>query len=283
MPSLPGMRPDVVVWGGPVYGEGLAPTAAGDIGRVKWAHPTVVITLNRGPDGGWGSDSFALLADSLTKNGRILPQILAKKGLSVDTVRHVAIAGHSAFHGLANRLLAADGDRIDAAILLDACFGAAGHPEKEGYRQFGRMAARGQKLMVYTASLGQNGPGLIKSTTGLECAVSNAEASASSAGVPMHSFALPPSMPAISPGSGGSARRAGDLFLVDYRTQFEHGQHATQLTVPTLQTFLAPYLGSGDVPGGNEKGTDNTWKWIAGAAAVAAAGAGAYYLANRRK
>lgn len=276
------MLPDVIVYGGPVYGEGMSPTTAGDIGHVKWGYqPTVIITLNRGPDGGRGSDSFSALADALTKNGRILPQILAKKGLTVDTVRHVAIAGHSALHGLANKLLLADGDRIDAAVLLDACFGTAGHPEKEGYRQFGRMAARGQKLMVYTASSGQNGPGLIKSTTGWECAASNAEASASSAGVPMHDFALPATMPPLAAGTGSSARRAGDLFLVDYRAQFQHGEHSTRLTVPTLQTFLAPYLASGDVPGGNEKDTVNAWKWAAGAGLVVAAGAGAYYVAKR--
>lgn len=227
---------DLLIWGGPVMASNLAGVALPDSVHVE--------TFNRGPDGGFGSSSFSLLAQSMQgPDGRILPSLLASRGLSREQFGKVAIAGFSAFHGLASPLLAADGDQIDAAFLLDSCFSGVSPPwEKAGYVAFAAEAARGRKAMVFTSSAGGGPGGQYPSSTGSQCAVANAQAGAAAAGVSLDAYDPPASMPPMSQGAG---YRAGNLIVLDYAGQFLHGDHVNRFGADTLNTYLVPfYAGS---------------------------------------
>lgn len=208
--------------------------------EVKWESPVEVLTINQGAGGGIGSDAFAQLGASLKgSDGRILDNLLASKGRKRSDYGKVAIAGFSAWHGLANQLLLADGDRIDAAISVDSCFSAMNSPAKPGYASFARMAARGQKLFVLTASKGGGagsgatlGPGGVDYSTGFDCV------RASLANEHLSPTSVPAGMPPIGE---GSCKRAGSLWALEY-LDLRHDQHAHELSVPLMQTFLAPYL-----------------------------------------
>ena len=140
-------KPSLLIWGGPVFAD--TPT------KVQWKSPVDILVVNQGANGGIGSDAFAQLGASLKgADGRILDNLLTSRGKKRGDYGKIAIAGFSAWHGLANQLLLADGDLIDAAISVDSCFSAMNSPAKPGYAAFARMAARGQKLFVLTASKG---------------------------------------------------------------------------------------------------------------------------------
>lgn len=220
---------DLVIYAGPVMDSNFS--------SIVWDRPTEHILFNTGPDGGYGSSSFAALAESMRgSDGRILPNLLASRGLSRSMFDKVAICGFSAFHGLAAPLLGADGDQIDAAVMLDACFGSAGAPRKDGYVSFGRRAAAGSRLMVMTASAGQNAPPLPPSTTGYECVLANAQEAAGPALAPFD----PPST--IPFPSQGQALKAGGLIVLDYRGEYQHGDHINKFGPQIIQTFLVPYM-----------------------------------------
>ena len=224
------MSPSLLIWGGPVQ--------ASDIKAVRWMSPVSVLVISRGPDGGFGSSSFSQLAASCKdKDGHILPTLLARNHLSADMFGRIAIAGFSAFHGLASPLLLADGDAIDAAILNDACFSSYDHLAKSGYVSYGERAALGEKLMVMTASAG--GGKSVGYSTGYECANASFNGAASAAGVQPELYNPP--LPLPSPQSG-IGKRAGDLFYLDYHSDYSHGDHVHKLAVPVLDIFLAPYL-----------------------------------------
>lgn len=267
---------DVLIFGGPV--------STFDLKGLQFARPTQLITIGQGLGGSKASDAFAGLAASLRDgNGRILPAILAKVGLTVDTVDRVAIAGFSAFHGLASPLLAADGDRISAAVLLDACFSAASNPPKSGFVSFGAMAADGQRLMVFTASSGQNAPPLPPSTTGWQCALANAGAAASAAGVALHAAEAPAGVP---PPTQGGVFRAQDLWVLDYRAQYPHGDHVHVLAVPVLQKMLVPYMVGMPVgpPEAPPAATTAGWvKPVVVVLGVAAIAGGAWALTRKKR
>lgn len=234
--------PDLLIWGGPVFAPGGEKSSGGDVGKVTWAEQTDILTFDHGPGGGVGSDSFAALAASMRgADGRILPNLLASAGTSPDQYNRIAIAGFSAFHGLASPLLDSDGDRIDAAVLLDACFELVGAPPKAGFESFAARAARGEKLMVFVGSSGQNGPGLPPTTKGYECAFHNAEAGAALAGVALEPTDAPDSIPAPKCG----AARAHNLWVLNYCDAMPsdpHGHIVHHLTEPILQAFLPGYL-----------------------------------------
>jgi hypothetical protein len=229
---------DCLIWSGPVSDF--------DLNGLVFARQTKIITVGKGAGGGISSSAFQQLAESMRDaQGHILPAILALKGLTVDTVGTIAIAGFSAFHGLASPLLAADGDRIAAAVLLDACFSSATNPPKSGFVIFGSMAARGERLMVYTASSGQNAPPLPPSTTGWQCALANAGAGAAEGGTALHAAQAPKGVP---PPHQGQVYRAGGLYVLDYRAELPHGDHVHKLAVPVLQSMLVPYMASRQLP-----------------------------------
>ncbi len=245
-------RFDVVVWGGPVYGPGASPHEAGDIGRVRWKRPTKIVTVSQGI-GGIGSSAFAALGDSLDHGPGILGNLLSSHGIDLADVDQIALAGFSAFHGLASRILATEPEKVTAAVFLDACFSAV--PEsswpKEGYVAFGAMAARGMALMVYTASAGGGPGGQYPSSTGSQCMRANVEAAAARAGVPLEAFAPPAPMP---PGDG---MRAGQLFGFDYGPQyadgFTHNDMINRWGVATLEAFLPGYLAGERIAGGSSR------------------------------
>lgn len=263
---------DALIWGGPI--------STFDLNGLQFTRPTQLITIGAGLGGSKASDAFAGLALSLRDdNGRILPAILAKVGLTPDTVDRVAIAGFSAFHGLAAPLLASDGDRISAAVMLDACFSATSNPPKPGFVGFGAMAAQGERLMVFTASSGQNAPPLQPSTTGWQCALTNAGAAASAAGVALHAADAPPGVP---PPMQGSVFRAQNLWVLDYRAQYPHGDHVHVLAVPVLQSMLVPYM-AGQAIGPPDTPAGPRWvKPVVIALGVAALAGGAWALTRKR-
>ncbi len=271
------MSGDLLIWAGPVYAPGSAPSPSGDVGAVVWEVPTKIVTLN-----GNGSSYFDALATQWRdSNGRILPNLLASQELHIGDYDQIAIAGFSAAHGLFNPLLAADGDSIDAAVLLDSCFETPGSPPKAGYASFAALAARGDRLMVFTGSAGQNQPPLPETTKGFECAFHAANAGADIAGVSLSEATVPEGVPVPECG----AYQAGGLWVLSYCTS-QHGQLINQYGAATLQGFLPPYLGSaqrGATPGdhGSIGGLPRWAKIVGGVLLVAGAAAGGVALARR--
>lgn len=269
---------DLLLWGGPVYGPGASPYAAGDVGKVAWQRPTEVLTFSAE-----GSSANAALAESYRgSDGRILPNMLAARGRKVSDYEQIAIAGFSAFHGLANLVLASDADSIDAAVLLDACFETPGSPAKAGFAYFATLAANGDRLMVFAASGSQNGPGLPPTTKGFECAFHAANAGAESAGVALEASAVPDGVP--EPACG--AFQANGLHVLSYCSGYLHGDIINQLGVAVLDGYLVPYLADapdGATPGhphGGFGGLGRWWWAIGGVALLAAAAAGGARLAR---
>lgn len=269
---------DLLIWGGPVYGPGASPYPAGDVGNVQWERPTEVLTFSAE-----GSSANAALAESYRDaDGRILPNMLASRGRSIGDYEQIAIAGFSAFHGAANLLLAADADSIDAAVLLDACFETPGSPAKAGFVHFATLAANGDRLMVFSASGGQNGPGLPPTTKGYECALHAANEGAAAAGVELEPSGVPDGV--TEPNCG--AFQAQGLHVLSYCEGWLHGDLINKLGVQVLQGYLVPYLGdapAGATPGHPHGGFGGLgWGWyVVGAVAVVAAGYGAAQLSRR--
>lgn len=227
---------DLLIWGGPVMRSNLDGI---DWGSTK---PRIEV-FSSGPGGGIGSSSFAALAESMRDaNGHVLPNLLASRGLRRDQFDKVAIAGFSAFHGLASALLDADADMIDAAFLLDACFSSVAPTSwtKRGYVDFGARAAKRDKVLVYTASAGGGPGGQYPSSTGSECMLANLKASSEKSGVTLSTYIPPAPMPM------GDGLRAGALVGIDYGPQFSSGfTHAdliNRIGVQTMQAFAAPFF-----------------------------------------
>lgn len=260
---------NLLLWGGPVFAPGAGGGSSGDIGKVAWHTPTEVLTVNHGPDGGFSSTAFSQLAATYRgPDGRILQNLLAAHGLDVSQYERIAISGFSAFHGLANPLLDADGDLISAAVLFDSCFETPGSPPKAGYRSFAELAARGNRLMVFCSSSGQNGPGLPPTTTGWECAENAAGAGADDAGVALEESAGPDGVTAPKCG----ARRAGNLWLLNYCDQFYpdmHGGIVKLLPVEVLNALLVPYMAGESSELYDSPSSLPRWALPAGAAALA--------------
>jgi len=198
------------------------------------------------------------------QNAMPLSQLLASRNMSRSQFDKVVVSGFSAAHNGLNGMLGYDDDgenKIDGAVLLDACFGLAGNPGKGGYTSYAAKAASGSRVMVFTASAGQNGPGLPPSTTGAECALYNAQQGAASVGKTMSPWDPPADM---APGVGA---RAGNLIVIDYTADYNngflHGDLVNKIGVATLNNFLVPIL-------------DGTWvsspawvRWLAAAMGVA--------------
>lgn len=227
---------DLLIWGGPVM---LSNLDGVDWGKTK---PHIEV-FSSGPGGGIGSSSFAALAEAMRDaNGHVLPNLLASRGLRRDQFDKVAIAGFSAFHGLASALLDADADAIDAAFLIDACFSSVSPTSwtKRGYVDFGARAAKRDKVMVYTASAGGGPGGQYPSSTGSECMLANLKASSEKAGVSLSKYIPPSPMPM------GDGLRAGALVGIDYGPQFSqgftHGDLINRWGVQTMQAFAAPFF-----------------------------------------
>lgn len=253
----------MLIWGGPVFAPGSAPSSQDDIGRVRWgASAPVIITVNQSSNGGFSSGAFSQLAAELRGQGGILDALLARKGLSRVVVDKIAIAGFSAFHGLAAPLLEDDGERIGAALLLDACFSAVDPPwTKKGYVSFGARAAKGEKLMVYSSSYGGGKSAPFPSSTGTECAGANFEASLDAIGTrDVSSFDLRGFAPGYEGPLPKKAFRSGDLFLLDYQGSLQHGEHVHRLTEGLSEAFLVPFFSGEGFSGGLSSGK----KWAIG-------------------
>jgi hypothetical protein len=267
---------DLLIWGGPVAQSTLGPLANPD----AWPRPTQIVTFNQGPDGGIGSSSFQLLANSFKdSNGRILPNLLASIGAKRSDYDKVSIAGFSAFHGLASDLLGADGDDIDAAVLLDACFTGIPASPKPGYVSYGERAAMGERLMVYTSSWGggfgsgnAKCPGCPDYSTGSDAVRASFMAAAAGVGCSPSDYTPPDTVP-----QPAEAFRCSSLIWLDYHDAYSHGQHPIVLGPDVLKTFLLPYLSNPYT----FLGWSSVVPWLAGAAGVAAGIVAGRYIYER--
>jgi hypothetical protein len=222
------------IWGGPVNASSLR--------EVDLPEDVTTLVVS-----GNGSSYFSDLAERYRdSSGHILPSLVRAGKLSLDDFDDVTISGFSAFHGLASKLLDADGDRISAAVLIDACFSAPEKMVKKGYASFAARAAKMEKLMVFTASSGGGpgsgktiGPNIPDYSFGWECAWAAANAGAEEAHVAFQPFEVPEGVP---PTTQGSAERAGNLFILDYRGEYRHDQHINKFGAAFLNAFLVPWM-----------------------------------------
>lgn len=231
-------RPDLLIWGGPVSTANLGPLA----NPAAWPRPTQIVTISQGI-GGIGSTAFRSLASQYSgaAGGSVLDGLLASKRAKASDYRRIYIAGFSAFHGLAAPMLAADGDRITAAVLLDACFTAIPASPIPGFVSYGRKAIANERVMVITSSWG-GGPG---SGGGVRPDYSRgsdaAEQTYFAAGGKLDRYentAIP---------KPADALRTGCLVWLDYEARYTHEQHVTKLGPTVLQAFLFP-LSSNEAP-----------------------------------
>ena len=204
--------------------------------KVAWQSPVDIIAVT-----GNGSTYFSNLGEQYRgSDGRILRNLVAANGKNLDDYGKVALAGFSAFHGLANLILDADSDLVDAMVSLDSCFSAIDHPAKRGYSKFAKKAARGSALLVFTWGPG-GGPGsgatISSSTPDFSFAKDCVLASVAEAGSLRH-VPVPDGLP---PTDEGYALKNGGILILPY-TRLRHDQHIHDLAVPLMQVTLAPYL-----------------------------------------
>lgn len=214
---------NLLIWTGPVMSSNL--------NGVNLPPDTQVLTLS-------------CTGSECAQHAMPLSQLLAEHGMSRGQFDKVVVSGFSAAHNALNTLLGADDDgdnRIDGAVLLDACFGLAGSPGKSGYAAYSAKAASGRRVMVFTASAGQNGPDLPPSTTGAECAIYNAATGAAAVGKTLSPTSLAPGMS----DAPMTAQRAGNLLVLDASANYPstlHGDMINRWGVATLNSYLVPIL-----------------------------------------
>jgi hypothetical protein len=221
-------KPSLLIWGGPVFAD--TPS------KVQWQSPVDIIAVT-----GNGSSYFGQLADQYRgADGRILRNLVAAHGKKLDDYGKVALAGFSAFHGLANAVLDSDSDLVDAMVSIDSCFSAIGSPAKKGYLKFASKAGRGSGLLVMTIGPGGGvgsgatlGPGGEDFSSAIDCVM----ASTASAG----HFSKESVEGDLPQPDSGSALVSGGVVLLDYR-RFRHDQHIHYLAIPVMDAYLAPFL-----------------------------------------
>lgn len=264
------MTSSLLLWTGPVQ--------ASDIRNVVWQSPVDIVVISHGPSGGFGSSSFSELARSYQDaGGHLLPTLLAHAHIHPEEYPQIAVAGFSAAHGLMAPLLGADGDRILAAVCLDACFSDPSRLVKPGYLAYGERAVAGEVLFVMSSSAGGGrgsgatiGPGVPDFSTGFGC-VKETFAQATGADPAANARPLPAGLPAMTDAAGGYYR-AGNFVVLDYHSQLWHGDHVHKLAKPILETFLAPALaGVPSIAGGPAPGASSSYvPYVAAAGAVGA-------------
>jgi hypothetical protein len=209
--------------------------------RIDWYGRDVRIV----PIEGQGSSTFVNLANSLRKDGRILPSVLAKyaKGLNPDKI---VLASYSAGWGLWNQVAEIDEDRkrVTALCLSDSNFmagdpatGACGNIHN-GFVRFARDAMAGDRLMVLASAHTTNGTHL----TGRQSVLCDTRQAGASF------RRIEPRSPA--PKASGGWWRDGQLYWGDYTAtgsavgqgnDFTHQQHH-DLSAPVWQAYVAPWL-----------------------------------------
>lgn len=238
----------LLVWGGPVFAD--TPD------KVHWPDN---VSVDKIVVSGNGSDWFSNAAEQWRgADGRILANLAAANGKNLADYQMVALAGFSAFHGLAAKILDVDSDKVDAVVLLDSCFSAMGHPAKAGYTKFAQKAARGGGLMVATygpgggpgsgATLGF--PGAQDFSSGTDCVMESVKPAGA-----LHKDKVADGLPE---GDDGYVLQNGGLTVIPWK-RFQHQAHINTYGVPVMQAYLAPYLASG---GGGAA------KWLLGAVAA---------------
>jgi len=223
------------------------------------------------------SSYFSGLADELRdSSGRILPTLVRRyAGIGIDQVEQIALTAYSAGHGLLNKVAAVDADRarLSAMVLDDATFSGFRDPPKAGYVAFGIEAARGNKLLVATAS----NSGGANYLTGRKSWLAVWQAVQAATG--RHPKHVTPKAPAPA-ASGGWWRLGGSLYWGDYvvpgsadgyGNDYSHAQHH-DIAPLIWQAYLAPWLARS--------------RWlgpVAAGAAVAALGVGAYWAIQKKR
>jgi hypothetical protein len=247
--------------------------------ELEWPGETKLIGI--GP-GNLSSTAFSSLAASLKDaDGRILPNLLKKYAPGVEPGR-IAFVGFSAAFGLLDPLARNQDDReaISAYLLLDATFDGFGAKHgKPGYVEFGRDAARGDRLLVTTtantatwdAAAGK--PAHLTGNESWELVWNDLEAE----GFSESDISARDPMPAPD----GGARQLGSLlFWYEYvksngESQIAH-QDMGKLRRPMLEAYLIPYW-RGELGGGG------MGKLIAFAMLGGLVWAGAKWLNKRRR
>lgn len=212
--------------------------------ELDWPDETKLIGI--GP-GDLSSTAFSSLAASLKDaDGRILPNLLEKYAPGVTPGR-IAFVGFSAAFGLLDPLARHPEDRaaISAYLLLDATFDGFGAKHgKPGYVEFGRDAARGERLLVTTTAntaTWNAAEGKAAHLTGNE-SWSLVWADLEAEGFSERDIAPREPMPAPD---GGAHQLGSLLFWYEYvkdngESQVAH-QDMGKLRRPLLEAYLIPY------------------------------------------
>lgn len=212
---------NVILLSGPVFPSTLD--------SVRWIGPAPkIIVMNQGL-GGIGSSHFAALMKSL--GPRPLTAILEKNG--VPNPNKVSLVGFSAAHGGFEVILTSpDASRVSALMAMDAYF--TSHEgktiPKPGYLALAKRAAAGNALMVATTSafggVTPPYPPGDESFAFLAAKIPGVKPKAPPPGVPA---------PVSCVGTG--------LFTwADYKTTFQHAEHANILASKWCSSVLSPYL-----------------------------------------
>jgi len=268
---------DLLVWGGPVY----AKTAQ----SVTWGAPTKVLTLARD-----GSQASAALYQQLSaKDGFAWAELARRAGIDPAQLGSLGLAGFSAFHGLANPMLASpiDRERVCYVHLADACFSGAGATApKSGYLAFALDAVRGDALLVATT----NGPfgedihycyeeTCYDLTSGAKCIAAVWDAALRETGADVRRPEVPPGVPTPT-----NAWQMGNFLWFHYESLpgDPHGAHANQLAAPYMQFFGAPWMADRTYPGMRTE-SSTAAKLAAAAAGFAAVLGGAWAYSRFRR
>lgn len=206
------------LWAGPVSSANL-----------RGAHlpiPHRLVTVNHGPGGGIGSSSFS----GLGKEVGSARELLARHSVDLDACASLTIAGFSAAHGLIEILMRDQEtrDRTRALVAADAYYTGGSGAIKPGYSAFCELAARGEKLAVFSSSpiAGPIYPSCTDSLAPM-----------------MGQFPLEPVRVTLTPAPAQSFRARG-LWWLQYAEgpPKGHVMHATEVAPAVLSAFVAPLL-----------------------------------------
>jgi len=225
-----------MIWGGPVF--------CSTINQVPWETETKVSCKPlTGDENGKYYNSLV--------GGELTPlQKLIRAAMGDETPERVGIAGFSAFHNFANKMLANSDDRatISYVHLADSCFDAKNATTpKQGYLAYATEAMSGaDKAMIVTTS---GVPGVdvtYQNPDGSSFAHKNghdsfdmvwqAALSASGATETVQE-SLPDGLPPPV-----WTKRAGNVIWLSYEQTMTHEQHVKALAVPLMTFFGVPWM-----------------------------------------
>lgn len=189
------------------------------------------------------SNGNALAASLKDKDGRILPNLLAKYAPGLEP-EQIALASFSAGYGLLDPILAVPEDRarVTACCFADSVFlggdpnTGKGGPAKPGATAFGAEAVNGDKLLVSTSAHSTDGSYL----TGMQSWTLTWEAIRAKSECLCEPQKVKPRSPVPEPPLG-FWQLGSSCYWGDYGDMFAHGEH-NDLSAAIWQAYLAPWL-----------------------------------------